>query len=312
MQAFQRHRGLFDHGQCDEPTWLALVESSWKLGDRPLRLVAPFLRGDDVGALQSGLARLGFDCGRVDGIFGPATARALEDFQRNCGLEVDGVCGPATLRALLVNGARTGSGPGVAAIRELERLSAVAATLQQLRVVVGQFGGLGMLARHVARSLRQQGAKVITADELDPSLHAGAANRYAATVYVGFEARTDERATIGFYATAGFESAGGRALAERLANAFERHRHAAARTDERDAPPGAPRDADDRRGVLPGPGAAHRRCRPGRRRCGGHRARPAGSLRPSQRPSWYPSQPADEPRQQASRPILVRVLHSFG
>ena len=61
------------------------------------------------------------------------------------------------MRALEISGARTGTGPGVAAIRELERLSAVGASLQQLRVVVGQFGGLGTLARHVARSLRQHG-----------------------------------------------------------------------------------------------------------------------------------------------------------
>jgi len=220
VRAFQRHRGLHDHGTCDEPTWLALVESTWQLGDRPLRLVAPHLRGDDVGQLQAALGRLGFDCGRVDGILGPATARALEDFQRNCGLDVDGVCGHATVRALVVNGARTGSGPGVAAIRELQQLSAVGATLTQLRVVIGQFGGFGTLARHVARLLRQAGARVITADELDPSLHAAAANRYAATVYVGFEPRTEPLATISYYATAGFESAGGRALAEHLVTAF--------------------------------------------------------------------------------------------
>jgi N-acetylmuramoyl-L-alanine amidase len=220
VQAFQRHRGLHDHGTCDEPTWLALVESTWQLGDRPLRLVAPHLRGDDVGTLQSSLGRLGFDCGRVDGIFGPATARALAEFQRNCGVDVDGVCGPTTVRALQVNAARSGSGPGVAAIRELQQLSAVGTSLRELRVVVGQFGGLGTLTRHVARVLRHHGAKVITADELDPSLHAAAANRYGATVYVGFEARTDERASIAYYATAGFESAGGRALAERIAAAF--------------------------------------------------------------------------------------------
>jgi N-acetylmuramoyl-L-alanine amidase len=200
------------------------VESTWQPGDRPLRLVAPHLRGDDVGWLQTGLGRLGFDCGRVDGIFGPATARALEDFQRNCGVEVDGVCGPHTVRALEINGSRTGTGPGVAAIRELERLSAVGASLGQLRVVVGQFGGLGTLARHVARSLRQHGGRVITADELDPSLHAAAANRYAATVYIGFEPRTEAIADIAYYATAGFESQGGRALAARIARAF--------RTDE--------------------------------------------------------------------------------
>ena len=38
-------------------------------------------------------------------------AGPLEDFQRNCGLDVDGVCGPATVRALEINGARTGTGP---------------------------------------------------------------------------------------------------------------------------------------------------------------------------------------------------------
>ncbi len=233
MQAFQRHRGLHDHGRCDEPTWLALVESSWRLGDRPLRLVVPFMRGDDVGTLQGWLGRLGFDCGRVDGIFGPATATALEEFQRNCGLVVDGVCGTATVRALEINGARTGTGPGVAAIRELEQLSTVGRTLGQLRVVVGQFGGLGPLARHIAQDLRQHGAKVITADELDPSVHAATANRYAATVYAGFEPLVDDGATIAYYATAGFESAGGRALADQIVQAVDRARRASRRTRQR-------------------------------------------------------------------------------
>ncbi len=219
MRAFQRHHGLHEHGQCDEPTWLALVEASWRLGDRPLRLVAPYLRGDDVGTLQSWLGRLGFDCGRVDGIFGPATARALEDFQRNCGLEVDGIFGPATVRALEINSARTGSGPGVATLREIERLDAVG-SLRELRVVVGQFGGLGALTRQIAQSLRQQGARVISVDELDPSVQAAAANRYAATVYVGFEARPDDHAAFAYYATAGFESAGGHALATYLVKHF--------------------------------------------------------------------------------------------
>lgn len=196
------------------------MESSWQLGDRPLRLVAPFLRGDDVDQLQCALARLGFDCGRVDGIFGPATARALEDFQRNCGLEIDGVCGPATVRSLLVNSAYSGSGPGVAAIREIERLNAVGASHDDLRIVVGQFGGLGALARHVARALRHHGARVITADELDPSMHAATANRYQATVYIGFEPRTDAHAAVAYYGTAGFESAGGRTLSERISTAF--------------------------------------------------------------------------------------------
>ena len=37
----------------------------------------------------------------VDGDFGPATLRGLEDFQRARGLAVDGIAGPATWVALL-------------------------------------------------------------------------------------------------------------------------------------------------------------------------------------------------------------------
>ena len=59
-----------------------------------------------------GSARLGFDCGRVDGILGPRTARALEEFQSNCGIAADGVCGPDTVRTLTVMSCQTGAGPG--------------------------------------------------------------------------------------------------------------------------------------------------------------------------------------------------------
>jgi N-acetylmuramoyl-L-alanine amidase len=220
VRAFQDHRGLHASGECDEATWLALVEASWRLGDRPLRLVAPNLRGDDVSTLQTCLGRLGFDCGRVDGIFGTLTANALEDFQRNCGLTVDGVCGPVTARALDVNSSRTGSGPGVATIRELEALGNVGASVRELRVVVGQFGGLSSLARSVAQALRAHGARVISVDELDAAVQAAAANRHAASVYLGFEPRAESAATVAYYSTEGFESAGGRSLASHLADAL--------------------------------------------------------------------------------------------
>ena len=59
------------------------------------------LRGDDVAELQQRLCTLGFDTGRVDGIFGDATVRALDEFQRNAGLPVDGIVGGATLQELV-------------------------------------------------------------------------------------------------------------------------------------------------------------------------------------------------------------------
>lgn len=206
-------RGLRETGVCDEESWRAIVEASWNLGDRLLMLVAPNLRGDDVGELQSSLARIGFDSGRVDGIFGPATKRALEDFQHNCGLYVDGVCGNDTVRALQVLARQTGTGPGITAVRELDTLTATARSFADLRVVIGQFGGLSPLSRQLVQALRHRSATVIASDEPDAAAQAATANRFAAHVYIGFETQTDATATIYYYAVPQFESAGGRALA---------------------------------------------------------------------------------------------------
>ena len=187
-------------------------------------LVAPNLRGDDVSELQASLARLGFDCGRVDGIYGPATARALEDFQRNSGLPADGVCGRDSVRTIGVLLRQTGSGPGITAVRELERLTASSRSLAELRIVIGQFGGLSSLSRRLVQALRQRSATVVATDEPDAAAQAAASNRFAATVYVGFEATSDGRATIHYYAVPQFESAGGHALASGIADACRKHR----------------------------------------------------------------------------------------
>lgn len=208
---------------CDEATWLALVESSWKLGDRWLKLSSPYLRGDDVDQLQTALLRLGFDCGRPDGIYGPLTVRAVQRFQRNSGVQSDGVCGPDTVRLLLMNSRQTGDGPGVAMLRELTGLSTARHGGEDLRLVVGQFGGLSSLARQVSRALRQEAANVLTIDEPDPSVQATVANRHVATAYVGLEASTSERCTVSYFAAPKFESVGGRELAERLCAMISDH-----------------------------------------------------------------------------------------
>ena len=84
------------------------------------------MRGDDVALLQTVLAKLGFDCGRADGIFGTNTLRALTDFQQNYGLIVDGICGVHTIRALERTSRQSGLGPGIVAVREYETLLASA------------------------------------------------------------------------------------------------------------------------------------------------------------------------------------------
>ena len=102
IRSFQQARGLSVTGVVDEVTARALEESRWKLGDRSLNLQeSPLMRGDDVAALQSRLSEMGFDCGRVDGIFGVRTESAVRDFQKSVGITIDGKCGPATIIALI-------------------------------------------------------------------------------------------------------------------------------------------------------------------------------------------------------------------
>jgi len=100
VKELQQRRGLDVDGIVGEATWRELVESSWELGDRPLRLSSPLLRGDDVRELQMQLNALGFNAGKHDGIFGKRTDHALRDFQRNLAIEEDGISGHETLRAL--------------------------------------------------------------------------------------------------------------------------------------------------------------------------------------------------------------------
>ncbi len=222
MRAFQTGRGLRCDGRCDEQTWTALVEASWKLGDRLLFLTSPNVRGDDVAELQSWLGRLGFDCGRVDGILGPSTARALEEFQSNCGTAPDGVCGPDTVRTLTVMSSQTGAGPGIAAVRERDRLRTGFGSIAQCRIVVGQYGGLSALTRTLSRELRLRGATVMSLDEPDAVAQATAANHFAADVYLGFESQTEPCVAVQFYRVPTFESAGGRSLAELIAGRLSR------------------------------------------------------------------------------------------
>lgn len=60
---------------------------------RYLKLDSPFLRGNDVQALQ---ARLGVPFGQFDDVFGPSTQRAVIAFQKNNRLIADDVVGPKT------------------------------------------------------------------------------------------------------------------------------------------------------------------------------------------------------------------------
>ena len=57
-------------------------------------------RGEDVRTVQQKLKRWGYYSGSVDGIYGPATKKAVEYFQRKNGLTADGIVGKKTYAAL--------------------------------------------------------------------------------------------------------------------------------------------------------------------------------------------------------------------
>ena len=79
-----------------------------------------------VRDLQRRLARMGYPAGRVDGLFGPRTWRAVVAFQASHGLQMDGIVGPRTSAALSapipILGPGAGDQPGgSSAVRSLQR-----------------------------------------------------------------------------------------------------------------------------------------------------------------------------------------------
>jgi len=189
------------------------------LGSRLLYLTSPHLRGDDVEQLQSNLAKLGFDCGKADGIFGPLTVRALMEFQHNSGLVTDGICGPKTLRLLERVSGQSGTGPGIVAVREGELLRDPASETRS-HVVIGSFGQPQRIARAMTRRVRESHADVVIADSIDAHQHAMTANSFDARVYVGLTTSGAELVTVSYFETDRFVSELGRSLASSLVAAL--------------------------------------------------------------------------------------------
>ncbi len=217
VEAFQYRRGLRLDGTCGPQTWSALVEAGRKLGDRFLYRRSPMLRGDDVAELQQRLSALGFDTGRVDGIFGDLTSRALGEFQRNVGLPVDGIAGAATLAELLLLGTRHAKTELVASVRDRVALRQAPRTLAGRRIAIGEEGGLDAVLGAVRRRLAQDGALVTTHHHPDDSVQASEANAGEADVYVGIRLGSgDPHCSTAYYAGYRYSSPGGRRLAELL------------------------------------------------------------------------------------------------
>ena len=98
-------RFRLDHGlslgkEVDAPTWIALVDECYQLGDRTLYLRLPNFHGNDVRQLQERLNILGFSCGEPDGVYGVHTEAAVKLFQESIGVLADGMAFPDTFDAI--------------------------------------------------------------------------------------------------------------------------------------------------------------------------------------------------------------------
>jgi N-acetylmuramoyl-L-alanine amidase len=156
VRAFQQQRGLYVDGMVGSATFRRLDEARWKLGDRILtHLAGNLMAGDDVFALQRRLLELGFKVGRVDGYFGPETASALREFQRNVGIPPDGTCGPVTLRAL-AQLAPMVSGGSPNAMRAQERIRDAGPQLGGKIVVIDPSPG-----RHLPEEYAGRAAEIV-------------------------------------------------------------------------------------------------------------------------------------------------------
>lgn len=98
-------RVLAEHfGMTDKPDAEEAVkpepEKVSALGDRLLKVDSPMMRGEDVREMQERLNALGYDCGKADGIFGQNTEKGVKEFQNAAKIAVDGIFGPASLKAL--------------------------------------------------------------------------------------------------------------------------------------------------------------------------------------------------------------------
>ncbi len=216
VRQLQERRGLTPDGTCDAHTWAVLVEAGYRLGDRPLYRHAPMLRGDDVAELQRRLSVLGFDTGRIDGIFGDQTAAALVDFQRNAGLAVDGIGGRATLAELDRVGSPHGNPAPASPLRERFRLtSAGLSSLRGCRIGIGGAGGFAAGVGALSRALREVGAQPLTLYPPDASRQAEEANAAGAHGVVSLRLDPEARCCFtAYYSGYRTESIVGRHLAE--------------------------------------------------------------------------------------------------
>ena len=227
VAAFQSKRGLWVDGIVGPDTWRALVSAGYSLGSRILYHRIPMMVGDDVAELQRSLNSLGFDCGLVDGIFGPDTLRGLLEFQANRGLAEDGLTGTEVIDELRLM-SRATEKHGREVVRGHQWLENLPISIAGQRVYIDPFcrdeaeaeatWGPGVLLSSIIQS---HGATVFLSRSVDTTpaerVRALRANRLSADVVLSICTVADGPGVVHFFASEKSKSSSGEALAERIA-----------------------------------------------------------------------------------------------
>ena len=174
-------------GICDAPTWTALVEAGYRLGDRLLYLQSPDAarRRRRRAPAAPRRARLRRRPGRrhlrpADRAGARATSSATP------GSPPTASAVPTSSPALEHLGRPPGRSTNVAGVRERETPALPAARRSPAGAsCVGEAGGLDALATALGRLLQDAGAVVAVLHHPDPSVQAAEANDFEADVYVG-------------------------------------------------------------------------------------------------------------------------------
>ncbi|GMQ93367.1 MAG: N-acetylmuramoyl-L-alanine amidase [Acidimicrobiia bacterium] len=224
---FQSQRGLPVDGIVGPETWRAIVDAGYRLGDRLLYRRVPMMRGDDVSNLQALLNSLGFDTGKVDGIFGPDTLTGLMDFQRNRGLAEDGISGRIVRDELSLIEMATQK-HGREAVRERQWLASLPSSIAGQRIYLdpecrdpreGREAWSAATAAFSAFQLLGASPMISRSIDTDPParLRAQRANRVNPDIVVGFLLVRNGDEAVYFFQSAHSRSEGGMEIAAHLA-----------------------------------------------------------------------------------------------
>lgn len=230
VERFQHDRGLTVDGLVGPDTWRTLIEAGFALGSRMLYRRSPMMRGDDVAELQRQLNSLGFDAGKVDGIFGPDTLRAVLDFQANRRLPEDGIVGRGMVEDLRLMMFATQKA-GRETVRERQWLAALPTHLAGQRVYVDAFCRNDDEARMcwdtavafgiAIQNLGGQPLYSRTEDTRpDESTRAERANRMGVDFLVSFSRPSDGQDAVLYFQSKHSHSAAGEKLAGAIADAL--------------------------------------------------------------------------------------------